>query len=278
MIKNLFLTLCAASLVGTASAGDNPFTVAEKELDWLVTGQGTYSQLLEALDTAGATESGYDFIRFGEKGGDSATVIFSKADDVHTPFANTIEFANAILEFQDLVTLIPNEISSAGPGMVAGYIIGWAEEEPFGPIVEAGELTISITESAIDNWLQDQPSLDNIASWSLLANSAQIQPTPGAIVTFQVIDDQGKVIVPQGGQLHYKDQTYTNKGIVWNEGDLKQSQMALLFVPGGEMEQWGGGGFNVLALGENYTPVPEPATGTLSLLALAGLAARRRRK
>lgn len=168
MIKNLFLTLCAASLVGTASAGDTPFTVTCQDWDWLVTGKGTYSQLLEALDTAGATVEGTDFIRFGEKGGKSATVIFSREDDVHTPFANTIEFANAILEFQELLTLVPNDISSVGPGMVAGYIIGW-EEEPPGPIVAAGELTISITESAIENWLQDKPSLDKMASWPLLA-------------------------------------------------------------------------------------------------------------
>lgn len=109
-------------------------------------------------------------------------------------------------------------------------------------------------------------------------NSAKIQPVDGANVVFQLINEEKEVVVPQYGEYAFDDShKYYNAGVVWAEGDLKKEQIALHFVPGGEGE-WGGGQFNVLALGKDYIPTPEPTTGTLSLLALAGLAARRRRK
>ena len=193
-----------------------------------------------------------------------------------------LEFANATLELKDVITLYPDTTYLPyGPGMLAGYIIGYSEET-LGPIIAPGSLTISIAKTKVDEWLDDQTNLDDMASWHLLDNSAQIQPTEDAVVIMQFIDDGGNVVVPQDGVYEYTDKSgqthkYDNVGIVWAEGDLMKKQIALHFVPGGEGE-WGKGQLNVLALGENYVPVPEPATGTLSLLALAGLAIRRRRK
>lgn len=269
MKKTLFtLAMCAASLIGTASA---EFKVDQTEFDYVVTGEGTLTECLEALEKEGITF--VNFVRFGIKDGEGATVKITKENSV-TPTAGVLEFANATLVFEDMVTLLPNyEEAPVGPGMMAGWRDSWQGD------ILPGELTIQVAKSAVDEWLSSQKHLDDMASFSLLDDAAEIQPTAGAKVNFQLVDGQGQVIVPEGGVYvldeHHK---YTNSGIVWSAGDLLKNHIALHFVPGGEGEVWGGGQFNVLALGENYIPVPEPATGTLSLLALAGLAARRRRK
>lgn len=276
----LTLSMCAASLMGSASA---EFKVEQTYYDALVTGTGTYSELIEALKDF---DEDYDYgsipyLRLGEKGGESAHVIISQGDR-YTPTVGMLEFANATLEFKDVVTLYPDKAYlSHGPGMLAGYITGYSEES-IGPIIAPGSLTISVAESAFNNWLDSQPSLDVRASWTLLEDSAQIEPTEGAEVKMQFIDAEGEVVVAPGGKYLYTDKDkqlheYINHpGIIWEAGDLMKNQIALHFVPGGEGELWGKGQLNVLALGENY--VPEPTTGSLSLLALAGLAARRRRK
>ena len=274
----LTLAMCAASLMGTASADANPFTVTPTEFDVLVTGSGTYRELIDAPKDY---NDDIDYLRLGAKGGEQAHVIISKGDE-YTPSVGMLEFANATLEFKDVVTLYPDKsYLPYGPGMLAGYITGYSEQT-LGPIIAPGSLTISIAKTKVDEWLNEQKNLDVMASWHLLEDSAQIQPTKDAVVTMQFIDDDGNVVVEQGGVYEYTDKSgqtheYDNVGVVWAEGELLKKQIALHFVPGGEGE-WGGGQLNVLALGENYIPVPEPATGTLSLLALAGLAARRRRK
>ena len=268
--------------MGTASADTSPFTVEQTDYDVLVTGTGTYSELIDALK---GFDDEYDYgsipyLRLGEKDGKSAHVIISQGDH-YTPTVGMLEFANATLEFKDVVTLYPDTTYLPyGPGMLAGYITGYSVE---GTIIAPGSLTISIAQSAFNNWLDSQPSLDVMASWPLLENSAQIAPTEGAEVKMQFIDADGKVVVAPGEKYLYTDKDmqlheYINHpGIIWEAGDLMKNQIALNFVPGGDGE-WGKGQLNVLALGENYIPVPEPATGTLSLLALAGLCARRRRK
>ena len=266
----LTVAMCAASLVGTAFA-ENPFKVEETAFDYVVTGEGTLTECLAALNEKGITFE--NIVRFGVKDGERATVKITSDNSV-TPSAGVLEFANATLVFEDLVTLLPNyDEAPFGPGMMAGWLDGgWSGN------VLPGDLTIQVAKSAVDDWLSKQEHLDVMASFSLLDDAAEIQPTAGANVNFQLVDDQGQVIVSKG-DLYVLDEQhkYTNSGIVWSAGDLLKNQIALHFVPGGE-EDWGGGQFNVLALGENYVPVPEPATGTLSLLALAGLAARRRRK
>ena len=263
--------MCAASLVETAFA-ENPFKVEQTAFDYVVTGEGTLTECLEALDEMGITFE--NFVRFGVKDGEGATVKITSENSV-TPSAGVLEFANATLIFEDLVTLLPNYTEAPfGPGMMAGWLDGgWSGN------VLPGDLTIQVAKSAVDAWLNEQEHLDDMASFSLLDDAAEIQPTAGANVNFQLVDGQGQVIVSEG-DLYVLDEhhKYINSGIVWSAGDLLKNHIALHFVPGGEGEVWGGGQFNVLALGENYVPVPEPATGTLSLLALAGLAARRRRK
>lgn len=58
-------------------------------------------------------------------------------------------------------------------------------------------------------------------------------------------------------------------GVVDYEWELEKNQIALLYTTQ-----------NIYLVGKlaEDAPVPEPTTGTLSLLALAGLCARRRRK
>lgn len=86
----------------------------------------------------------------------------------------------------------------------------------------------------------------------------------------------------QGEYYKYNDtQSYKNNGLV-NAGATLERDTAVLYFEGSVAPVGSGfqqGTFTVAFVGSNFEPVvPEPATGTLSLLALAGLSARRRRK
>lgn len=274
MIKNLFLALCAASLVGTAFA---EFTLTQEEPGygpWTLTGEGSYNELLDKLTTSGVDTS--DAINFGIKDGAKVVITFGDDDSKYLPQVNTIKFMNADLRFNALETLIP-----AGSEGQTEYDPGPALIDFDYDFIQGtytfGDLNVSIAQVALKDWLKGQEALDHMANFPLIKDAAIIQHQEGANLKLQLVGDQGDI--GYGDVFVYDEHhQYTNIGIVWDEGQLQKNQIALLYVPGGIMEEWGGGGFNVLALGENYTPVPEPATGTLSLLALAGLAARRRRK
>lgn len=274
MIKNLFLALCAASLVGTAFA---EFTLSQDASGvgpWTLTGDGSYNELRDELANAGVGAS--DIINFGIKDGDKVAITFGANDSEYLPQVNTIKFMNADLRFNALKTLIPEGSKGQteydpGPALIDYDFDFLAQTYTY------GDLNVSIAQVELKDWLEGEKALDHMADFPLIKDAAIITHREGASLKLQLFGEQGDI--EHGGVFKYDDQhKYTNVGIVWEAGQLQKNQIALLYVPGGIMEEWGGGGFNVLALGENYTPVPEPATGTLSLLALAGLAARRRRK
>ena len=68
-----------------------------------------------------------------------------------------------------------------------------------------------------------------------------------------------------------------NVGFIASEEELEVGQVGLI-ARDIIIEEREFVGMAVSVVGYNGSAVPEPATGTLSLLALAGLAARRRRK
>lgn len=274
MIKNLFLALCAASLVGTAFA---EFTLTQEEPGygpWTLTGEGSYNELLAEFETKSLGVD--DAINFGIKDGANVVITFGDNDSAYLPQVNTIKFMNADLRFDALKTLIPEGSEgqteyNPGPALI-DFDYDFMQDK-----YTYGDLNVSIAQVALKDWLEGEKALDHMADFPLIKDAAVIDHREGASLKLQLFGEQGNI--EHGGVFKYDEyHKYTNMGIVWEAGQLQKNQIALLYVPGGIGEQWGGGGFNVLALGENYIPVPEPATGTLSLLALAGLAARRRRK
>lgn len=216
-----------------------------------------------------------DIINFGIKDGDKVAITFGANDSEYLPQLNTIIFMNADLRFDALKTLIP-EGSKGQTEYDPGPALIDYDYDFLKGIYTLGELNVSIAQVALNDWLKGQEALDHMAEFPLIKDAAIIDHREGASLKLQLFGELGDI--EHGGVFKYdEDHKYTNKGIVWEAGQLQKNQIALLYVPGGDGE-WGRGGFNVLALGESYIHVPEPATGTLSLLALAGLAARRRRK
>lgn len=280
MKKTLFtLVLCAASLVGTASAEFHlTQVVGEEDGFWTLTGEGSYKDCYDLIQT---TEGLGDdsIIRLGDIEGQKAEITFSKNDSTtYLPDVVMVQFVNASLKFEDIIALQPNPGATAGVGpAIVDY---WTDFVSFQP----GNLTVSVQTTAVKDWLDTkQDSLDVRASFALVDNAATITHDMSSVVNFQLIN--GEEVIGHGGEYVYQDKslenhTYTNEGIIWNEADLLKKHIAILYKPGAisEEQEWGGAGFYVVALGEKYIQVPEPTTGSLSLLALAGLCARRRRK
>lgn len=274
----LTLALCAASLMGTASAN---FILTQGKGEesgfWTLTGKGSYGDCYDLIQT---TEGLGDdsIIRLGDIEGQQAEITFSKSDSTtYLPDVVMVQFVNASLKFEDIVALQPNPEATAGYGpAIVDY---WTDFESF----KSGNLTVSVETTAVENWLNEQESLDVKASFALVDNAATITHGDDSDVKFELIN--GEEVIAHGGEYVYQDKslhehTYTNVGVIWKEAQLLQNQIAILYKPGAisEDQEWGGAGFYVVALGDNYVPVPEPTTGSLSLLALAGLCARRRRK
>lgn len=273
----LTLAMCAASLVGTANAD---FSLTPNDIYggyWTLTGTGSYDDCYNLIkNTQGVSED--SFIRLGEVEGDRAEIIFSKNDSTtFLPDVMQVQFVNVSLEFKDIVALHPNPAATAGVGpAIVDYWDDFFDTKP-------GNLTISVQATAVEDWLDTmQDSLDEKASFTLVDNAAQILHGNESSINFQLIDGDNEIglydtYVYQDESLN--NHTYTNVGVIWNESQLLKNQIAILYNPGPNPgDNWGKAGFRVVALGENYIQVPEPTTGSLSLLALAGLAARRRRK
>ena len=274
----LTLALCAASLAGTASAED--LKVELDELGFIyVTGDGTYSDLLDKINAlpSGSYPDLGGSIRVGI-GADgqaaSSHVIFDQSleeKDRVTPQVGMLEYVNVTFTFEELMTLLPQyeyfgEWAYIGPQMHTG-IASFPENTP-------GELDVAVSVDAINAWLEKEVDLSTRVSYVLLNDVAEIgTSTPEDVLKLTLFDAQGEVT-----NFEFDGQTYENVGIVFNAGDLKANQIALLYEQGAGSGEWGGGALSLVVLGDKYIPVPEPATGTLSLLALAGLAARRRRK
>lgn len=270
----LTLALCAASLMGTAFA-ENSLVVKANKDDGLihVTGTGTYNELMTALTELGEEWYPSDgIILFGVDENweqQMSEVVFDSQSQQTTPEVNMLEFANAKFNFNELMTLNPPE-GSYGPGMQANYLSAdWLDRFP-------GQLEVSVSEKAIKEWMgtKTPEELRTKVAFPLLDNVAWIAPHEGDVLSLTIFNDEGTLV----DDFVFNGVTYTNRDIVLNAGSLREQQIALLYEEGAGSGEWGGGALSLVVLGPDYKPVPEPATGTLSLLALAGLAARRRRK
>lgn len=138
----------------------------------------------------------------------------------------------------------------------------------------SGSLTISLTDDAMKGMLNGKDI--SVRVDGLLLSSCYFAEADGSDVSLVLHNEKGEEIL-KGQKYTYNEQEYVNAGVIYNLGDLKRDQIALFFSGNIDDEGWGKGSFSIVALGHEFV-VPEPATGTLSLLALAGLAARRRRK
>ncbi len=274
----LTLALCAASLVGTAFA--EGFTLGHDDFGNIyVTGSGSYSDLLQELENFGEEyyPSPFTYIVCGmTPTGESAELSLTFDEPLQnkvTPAVGMLEYVNATFTFNDLMTLRPQyqeygEWKYIGPSMQTGWIDELANPHP-------GTLNVAISEEVIKTWLSGEDDLSTRVSYPLLYDVAEIGTmTEQDVLKLILLDEQGK----EEPNFEFNGKYYSNAGIVLNAGDLQKNQIALLYERGAGSGEWGGGALSLVVLGENYIPVPEPATGTLSLLALAGLAARRRRK
>ena len=189
-------------------------------------------------------------------------------DNFQLPPSFFVSFSNAILEFDSIQQM---EYQYMMPQLTVGLTI------IFPP--SSGNLTISLTDEAMKGMLGGQ-ELDVKVEKSLLPTTF-FQEIDDSQAFFVLHDAEGNAI-SEGETYTYIDEggthNYTNRGIIYDAGDLRKNEIALLFTGDYDPQGWGTGSFSVVALGESYIPVPEPATGTLGLLALAGLCARRRRK
>ena len=190
-------------------------------------------------------------IHLGSAGKDSSTVL---------PLCGTFQMLQGTtFTFDELLTLTHNP-ETEGPVFYTGT---WV------PGDLQGDLTLDVSEEALDAWFKESPDHTHLMEF-VLVDTCMFNNTNGDVYcTFAGIEE--------GQSYKYGDETYENVGIITDEELLKPGQIALLFRPQ-EGSEWGHGSFSLVAVGSQYEPVPEPATGTLSLLALAGLAARRRRK
>lgn len=148
--------------------------------------------------------------------------------------------------------------------------VGNTEDFPFLP----GSLTISLSNEAMTGMLNDKDL--SVRVDGLLLSSCYFFEVPGSNVSLVLHNEKGEEI-KEGSIYKYNEHEYVNAGVIYNLGDLKRDQIALFFSGDYDPEGWGTGSFSIVALGPEFV-VPEPTTGSLSLLALAGLAARRRRK
>lgn len=189
-------------------------------------------------------------------------------DNFQLPFSYYVSFCDATLEFDSIEQM---EYQYVMPQLTVGLTI------IFPP--SSGDLTVSLTDKAMKEMLGGQ-ELDVKVEKSLLPTT-YFKEIDGSQAFFVLHDAAGNEI-SEGATYTYIDEdgthNYTNRGIIYDAGELRKNEIALLFTGDYDPKGWGTGSFSVVALGESYIPVPEPATGTLSLLALAGLCARRRRK
>ena len=244
-----------------------------------VTGSGSYSDLLQELEGLGEGyyPSPFNYIRCGmTPTGESAELSLtfdSSLENKVTPAVGMLEYINATFTFNDLMTLLPqyaqyDDWKYIGPSMHTGML-----DELLNP--HSGTLNVAISEEAIKTWLSGEDDLSTRVSYTLLYDVAEIgMSTPEDVLKLTLLDGQGKV----EPNFEFNGKSYENVGIVLDAGKLKANQIALLYEQGAGSGEWGGGALSLVVLGDKYIPVPEPATGTLSLLALGGIAARRRRK
>ncbi len=207
-------------------------------------------------------------IQFGEKDNGVALTVDETAE---LPGVGLIDFAgDCQLIFSGLYTL------TANPDSMPNIYVGTPATD--GDPAKT-QLAITFSDAAIREALAGKDTSD-LVEYELVKDCLFTVDiwwvVPPNSVSFQF--DTAK----QGEYYKYSEtQSYKNNGLV-NAGATLEKDTAVLYFEGSEAPVGSGfqqGTFTVAFVGSNFEPVvPEPATGTLSLLALAGLSARRRRK
>ncbi len=189
--------------------------------------------------------------------------MFNNGGIVGTNFATGEGYLKAGENGSNVLTLCPRE-AAGGSGEV--MVLGGASTI-FGATVDS--FTLSIASSASTDITGTVAlTLAVVAkgdtSWAVLGDTATSTLTigEGATLTLNLNDTHG----------------IGADGLVWDHRDYK----VIAMVDNTAKNLNGNNGnpytLNGISVTANVTVIPEPATATLSLLALAGLAARRRRK
>lgn len=139
------------------------------------------------------------------------------------------------------------------------------------PNLGTGTRAITGDEAAINHWVSELTSATGeFKSVTLVSSDGEFYAP--ASVSFEGLTESGSITLG--------DATLTYMGFhkVANAGEAEalitgDNQIALVFISSGN---WSPG--SLVLVGKATPATPEPATATLSLLALAGLATRRRRK
>lgn len=255
--KQILAALLPALVCGTQALGALEFN---RDQDWdslTISGEGTFEEFVNWFNTEGNRAQ---FIITN-----GATIKFGTGESPATnlPYSSMIEMlAGTKFSFEELITVRHNP-DTDGPVFYTGEFV---------PEEQNGSLNLNISSTALDAWFDKYKDHSNIMEFTLI-DQCMFDNSRGPVTCTFADLTEGYTYESSTGE------TFKNVGIITDVSKLKPNEIALLYRPTGKTEMgWVYGTFSLVAVGSKYEPVPEPATGTLSLVALAGLVARRRRK
>ena len=259
--KHLLAAIVLCTLIGNAYGEDKPYRMENDGEKMVVFGDCKLSDIA----TWAHEESPLDQISIIEVSSidqQIQTLTVTVDDFAQLPASGMLQFlGNCSLQFDSLST-----IQGSVPMI---YVGDWYNKI-------SANLTLNFTENAIKNAL-DGHEVSEKVELKLLNESMFMRETTSTVSFLFGSAGEGDIYTYTDGEVK---QEYTNVGII-SPVDLDRNTAALLFEQGtwNPEQAFATGSFTVAFVGSNYDPaVPEPATGTLGLLALAGLCARRRRK
>lgn len=262
--KHILVAILLSSLMSNAYGDEERYRIEDEQIT--IFGDCTLSEINGWLEQAKKDEIYVQFIEITslEKAQDVITVTvdeYAKLPDV------------GIMYFTGDCNLLFNTLTTLQGGTPMVYVGEFMGDVP-------ANLTLTFTDDAINNALNGK-DVSNLVQIPLVADSMFASYEDSNVsFTFGDAGQGQKYSYTYGEGAEQVTQEYTNVGIIPPTEELERDTAALLFEQGvWDPEQpFPTRTFIVAFVGSSYVPVPEPTTGTLSLLALAGLAARRRRK
>ena len=262
-----------ATLLGTLSAALSSasanVTVDQKEYDLaLVQDQHDFSlsELKEALMTTMKEHSGIGFLAFDNVSFsvDDVTIAQNYDDEYGGP-AGVAFTGDVYLNFNKTLTFADDKV---------GFMLGF-------DVASTGHtkshLTIDLQRGFLDGMEWNKDTVSDMYFYTFF--QCQYFSNSGSPLDFDVrLNGQEAGVFIDG---------YKYVGYVKDPGDVQNGEIAVIPLSttstgyDGLMPGWNGQALSLVAkpqVGWDAPSVPEPTTGTLSLLALAGLCARRRRK